>query len=250
MELHSRGKRRTKGQSRSFTAEHFPLGVGAYTVSESTRVIRQRILHELRKDPSVTNRSLQRWAFGRSESTKDYAPIIRGAARVHGDAIFTFVELIELLTIAMFRSIGVSSERIRYAYAAAAEKYGDHPFARENYRSDGIGIFTKLDDPEPEEIVTRQTFSEEILRSILRDVTYADGKAIRFSPLGNDRFVVLDPSIAFGSPVEKTTGVPTSTLDHMVACGEPAASVADWYGTTLRGVRDAIEYEEELRKAA
>ena len=248
-------KRKAKGtrvttKSKRAELERFPLGAGAYTVPESTRLIRQRILRELRKNPEVSNKTLHRWAFGRSESTRDYAPIIRGATKVRGDAIFTFVELIELLTIAIFRSSGVSPLRIRQAYDAATLKYGDHPFARESYRTDGIGVFTKCDDPEPEELTTHQTFSEDVLRSILKDVSYADGKAIRFSPLGDDRLVVLDPRISFGSPVEKQTGVPTSTLDQMAASGESIEAVGDWYGVTLNGVRDAIEYEEELRKAA
>jgi uncharacterized protein (DUF433 family) len=230
--------------------KHFPLGAGAYTVPESTRVIRQRILHELGKQPHVSGRALQRWSHGRIESTKRYAPIIRGTAKVARDTIFTFTELIELLTIAMLWSCGVSPHRIREAYEAASEKYGDHPFARETYRTDGIGVFTKYNDPEPEELVTHQTFSENVLRAILKDVSYLDGTAARFSPLGESRLVVLDPTIAFGAPVEKRTGVPTSTLDLMAASGEPIEAIADWYGVTVAGVRDAIEYEEELRKAA
>jgi uncharacterized protein (DUF433 family) len=245
------GKRsRMRRRADSVHPNRFAFGGGAYTVSESTTVIRERILRELNKRQVVSNRLLQRWAHGRHESTRDYAPLIRGAEKVGKDSVFTFLELIELLTIATFRACGVSAKGVRETYEAAQTKYGDHPFARENYGTDGIGIFTKFDDPEPEEILTHQTFFEGALRSILLDVSYLDGKAATFSPLGDDRLVVLDPKIAFGSPVEKRTGVPTSTLYAMKDSGESLESIADWYGVTVAGVSDALEYEEDLRKAA
>lgn len=230
--------------------ERFGLGVGAYTVSESTRVIRQRVCRELRRTSTVTNQKLRRWAHGRHESTRDYAPYIRGVSKIGKESLFTFLELVEFMAIATFRASGVSPKRIRAAYLEAEKKYGDHPFAREGYRTDGVGIFTKRDDSEPEEFSTRQTFIEEALRSILLDVSYLDGTASQFSPLGNERGVVLDPRISFGIPVERQTGVPTSTLYAMRKSGESVESIADWYGVTVAGVRDAVQYEEELLQAA
>jgi uncharacterized protein (DUF433 family) len=227
------------------------LGVGLYSVSESARVIHERLKREIERHAGkVDSKRLIRWAHGRHELTREYAPIILGPRKVSGSPVFTFTDLIELMTVAAFRARGVSSRAIRSAYERGLEKYGERPFARERYRTDGVGVFTKSGDPESEELSKQQTFFEELVKPILMDVSYLDGKAVRFSPLGTERAVILDPAIAFGEPVDKATGVPTSTLYAMKEYGESAESIADWYEVSVGAVRDAIEYEDSLRKAA
>lgn len=220
-----------------------PLGVGLYSVSESAAVIR----HRVRK--STNNRLLLRWARSRNELEK-FRPIIGPPLLVEGEYLFTFEQLMELMTVAALRARGVTVKAIRRAHERGREKYGDHPFAREGYRTDGIGIFTEVGSAEAEELSRQQTFFEDIIKPILADVSYVDSMAAQFSPLGNDRSVILDPRIAFGSPVDRESGVPTATLYAMSNSGESDESVADWYETSVESVRDAIEYETALRKAA
>lgn len=239
------------GDAATGASKESSLGVGLYSVSESARLIRERLKREFeRHKGKVDSKRLIRWAHGRHELSRQYAPIILGPRKVAGSPVFTFTDLIELMTVAAFRARGVSPRAIRWAYARGLEKYGDRPFAREGYRTDGIGIFTKSDDPESEELSKQQTFFEEFVKPILMDVSYLDGKAIRFSPLGTERAVVLDPAIAFGEPVDKDTGVPTAALYAMKEYGESDESIAEWYEVSVSAVRDAIEYEDSLRKAA
>lgn len=219
------------------------LGVGLYSVSESAAVIRHRVQKE------TTNRRLLRWAHSRTELAK-FKPIIGPPLLVEGEYLFTFAQLMELMTVAALRAKGVTVKAIRRAHERGREKYGNHPFAREGYRTDGIGIFTEEGSEEAEELSRQQLFFEEVIHPILADVSYVDSLAAQFSPLGNERSVILDPRVAFGSPVDKETGVPTATLFAMSNSGESDEAVADWYGVSVTSVRDAIEYETALRKAA
>jgi len=220
------------------------LGVGLYTVSESVSVI------QLRLGDRVDNRVLLRWAQGRRELAKEYGSIIGAPLKIEGNYLFTFSQLIELLTIAAFRSHGVKPRVVRNAYKRALQKFGKHPFAREGYRTDGVYIYTGGDEPASEELSKQQTFFEEIVRPILMDVSYVDGNAVQFSPLGTQRSVVLDPKVSFGAPVDRSSGVSTAVLYAMRHSGESEESVADWYGVNVSAVRDAFEYESSIRKIA
>ena len=106
------------------------------------------------------------------------------------------------------------------------------------------------DEPASEELSKQQTFFEEVVRPILMDVSYVDGNAVQFSPLGTQRSVVLDPKVSFGAPVDRSSGVSTAVLYAMRHSGESEESVADWYGVTVSAVRDAFEYESSIRKNA
>ncbi|HUZ49264.1 MAG TPA: hypothetical protein VMW12_05915 [Candidatus Dormibacteraeota bacterium] len=220
------------------------LGVGLYTVSESVDVISHRL------SGRVDNRLLLRWSKGRREASKDYAAITEAPLKIADTNLFTFVQLIELMTIAALRSKGVKSKAIRLAYAARKERYGDYPFARERFRTDGIGIFPGSDDELMEELSRGQLFFKNVIEPILMDVSYANGCAVTFSPLGSDKSVILDPARAFGSPIDKETGVPTHVLYAMRQSGEAEESVAEWYGVSIKGVRDAVEYESALQLKA
>lgn len=220
------------------------LGVGLYTVSESVGVIRYRL------GDSVDNRLLLRWAQGRKELARMYGSIISAPLKVEGEYLFTFSQLIELLTIAAFRSHGVKPRVIRQAYQRAKDKFGSHPFAREGYRTDGAYIYTSAIQAASEELSKQQMFFEEVVRPILMDVSYVDGNAAQFSPLGTQRSVVLDPKMSFGAPIDRKSGVSTSVLFAMRHSGESEESVADWYGVSIDAVQDAFEYESSVRKIA
>lgn len=220
------------------------FGVGLYTVPESVSVIKYRLGNR------VDGRLLLRWANGRKELAKEYSAIIGAPLEIRGSYLFTFSQLIELLMIAAFRSHGIKPRVIRDAYRRARAKFGEHPFAREGYRTDGVYIYTGSDEPASEELSKQQIFFEEVVRPILMDVSYIEGSAAQFSPLGKDRSIVLDPRLSFGAPVDRSSGVSTAVLYSMRRSGEPEESVADWYGVSVLAVRDAFEYESSVRKIA
>jgi uncharacterized protein (DUF433 family) len=174
-----------------------------------------------------------------------------GVEKVDGEYLFTFPQMIELLTIASFRALGVSHKDIRHTYAQCEQKYGTNPFARLGFRSDGKHIFTAVGEPTSEDLTTRQLFFEDTLGPILQDVSYDSNIANRFDPMGARNAVVIDSNVAFGSPVDRATGVRTSVLHAMKANdpGESNESIADWYGVAPQAVQDAFDYEEGLLAA-
>jgi uncharacterized protein (DUF433 family) len=226
------------------TSDDSLLGVGLYSVPQSAKVISHAL------SGRVEGRLLHRWAQGRREVERNYAPLIGAGRKIDGSDVFTFSELIELLTVAALRLKGVSPNTVRSAYKRLRHLWGDHPFARERFRTDGIGIFPARDDLQLEELSRGQFAIENVVRPILSDVSYVSDRAVEFSPLGLDKSVVLNPARAFGAPINRQTGVPTYVLYSMRDAGESEQEIADWYGVAVDGVRDAIEYETALAQAA
>lgn len=226
------------------------VGVGLYSVSETARVLS----HALGR--RVESKRLHRWTHGRRDALKsmirEYAPVIGVHLKVGGSYLFTFSDLIELFTVAALRYHSISLQTIRLAYQRASELYGEHPFAKQRYCTDGSGIFPSLKeyDGNLEELSRGQLAFEHIVKPLLKNVAYSGESATMFSPLGVDRTVVLDPTRSFGSPINKDSGVPTQVLYEMHQAGEKDEEIAAWYGVPLEGVRDAVEYETALKKAA
>jgi uncharacterized protein (DUF433 family) len=216
------------------------LGVGLYTISDSARIVSQAL------DLHVTRTNLTRWAFGRKSIIKDYAPIITPHLKINDGYLFTFADLIELFTIAALRQHNLPMSTVKFAYKRALEKYGSHPFAKHRFSIDGSGVFA---DADMEELSTGRVAFEEIVRPLLQNVSYTEDIAAMFSPLGTSRSVVLDPERSFGAPINKDAGIPTAVLAGMVSSGEEIDRVADWYGVSIQGVRDAVEYEKLLKAA-
>jgi uncharacterized protein (DUF433 family) len=226
------------------------VGVGLYSVSETARVLS----HALGR--RIESKRLHRWSHGRRDRLKlmirEYAPVIGVHLKVGGSFLFTFSDLIELFTVAALRYHDISLQTIRLAYQRACELYGDHPFAKQRYCTDGSGIFPSLKnhDGNLEELSRGQLAFEQIVRPLLKNVSYSGETATMFSPLGVDRTVVLDPGRAFGSPINKDSGVPTQVLYEMHQAGESDEDIASWYGVPLEGVRDAVEYETALSQVS
>ena len=226
------------------------VGVGLYSVSETARVLS----HALGR--RIESKRLHRWAHGRRDLFKsmvrEYAPVIGVHLKVGGSYLFTFSDLIELFTVAALRYENLSLQTIRQAYERAQELYGLHPFAKQRYCTDGSGIFPLLMnyDGNLEELSRGQLAFEQIVKPLLKNVSYSGESATMFSPLGVERTVVLDPMRSFGCPINRDSGVPTQVLYEMHQAGETDEDIATWYGVPLQGVRDAVEYETALKKAA
>jgi uncharacterized protein (DUF433 family) len=186
-------------------------GVGLYTMPEAARILSCALKQPISRD------RLARWIRGYKykdarATSRTVKPVIGSALARYGANLLTFAELMDLSVIAALRREGLSFPKVRAAY-----ELGQLPF-------------------------------DEVLHALLRNVTYKDGRAVRFSPLGKDRSVVIDPERSFGKPVNRATGIPTASLYHMHLGHESNASIAQWYGVTLDAVSEAIEYESALAK--
>ncbi len=226
------------------------VGIGLYSMPEVSRII------------GVESRKLRRWA-------KEYAHHADGTTRYHvpviarhfgaGDDTLTFLELIELLFVKLFREAGVTMPTIRAASQRFSELFdARYPFTVKRFDTDGQHIFVTLrqetnDQELLQDIAKGQLAFEEVVRPYFHNLDYDDDAFVRrFWPLGHEGRIVLDPRRRFGAPIDAETGIPTAVLYDAVHAGKTGQSieaVAWWFEVPRAAVEVAVRYETFLRAA-
>jgi uncharacterized protein (DUF433 family) len=225
------------------------VGVGLYSFPEAARII------------GVKPEKLRRWAGGyhRPAPANEYLrkPVIARYFE-NGQHILTFLELVELLFVKLFRAEGVPMPVIRKAAEQAGERFGTlYPFAVKRFDTDGRRIFATLQEEARgvrvvEELGKGQLVFDTVVRPFFRKIEYrGDGDALRYWPRDRDGRIVLDPERAFGKPIDAETGVPTKSLYDAVLAGggQRPEVVAEWFGVPLDAVQAAVAYEQSLLAA-
>ncbi|MGD9856911.1 MAG: DUF433 domain-containing protein [Planctomycetaceae bacterium] len=212
------------------------VGIGLYTVPEAARLT------------GAPNAKIMRWLG----ETKCQAGVVRRDSAL--DHTVSFMELMELMFIAMFRKEGVSLQTIRRAADAAARQFGTkHPFAARRFDTDGRDIFITLSKAEcdqqlVQDLARGQLVFEQIIRPFFRKLEYSSAEAIRYWPLEPSGRVVLDPSRRFGQPIDSETGVPTDAIIAALSAGggQDVTEVADWLDIPVEAVQAAITFDRSL----
>ncbi len=225
------------------------LGVGLYSIAEAARII------------GVAPSTLRTWVKTYTNKVHDTTyvrhPVI---VRYFGndEPVLTFVELVELLFVKLFRQAGVKMSVIRKAAERAMERFQTpYPFASQRFDTDGTRIFVTLSDSPSDDVVIEdvllgQRAFEQIVRPFFHHFDYHDNLIVRtFWPRQHSGRVVLDPQRAFGKPIDAETGVPTVALYEAVITNpeDDAASIAQWFAVPVDAVHAAVEYERSLQAA-
>lgn len=154
------------------------LGIGLYSFPEAARII------------VVKPSTLRRWA-------KEYRYTSRRTTYLHqpvgprhlgaNESPLTFVELIELLFVKLFRAEGVSMPAIHKASQRVAQRFGTpYPFAVQRFATDGRYIFATLGEESGNqgmvEDLTRGQFAfDTVIRDLFRKLDYrGNSDALRF----------------------------------------------------------------------
>lgn len=199
----------------------------------------------------VDTRTLKRW-IGEYEGSE---PVFDGASPV-ADTV-TFIELMELMFIGMFREQGVPLQTIRAAADAASKKFQTaHPFCVKQFDTDGKTIFATLIKKEAdkqivEDLAKGQLVFENIIRPFFRKIEYCRSDmdaALRYWPLELSGRVVLDPNRKLGQPIDFETGVPTRVLVDAVnsTTNNDLSEVARWFEVPVDAVEAAVKFERSL----
>jgi uncharacterized protein (DUF433 family) len=225
------------------------VGIGLYTFPEAARII------------GIKPAKLRRWVsqYRRKASGAEYLskPVISRYFR-DDEHVLTFLELVELLFIKLFREDGVSMQVIRKAAEEAARRFDTpYPFAVKRFDTDGHRIFATLREETQEErsvveLGKGQHVFDVVVRPFFRKLEYQDGgDALRYWPRDRDGRVVLDPQRSFGKPIDAETGVPTRALYDAVLAGggQLPEVVAEWFGVPLGAVEAAVAFERSLLAA-
>jgi uncharacterized protein (DUF433 family) len=224
---------------------------GIYTVSEASALI------------GVSQRRVRGWVKGYAGTAR--SPLIDNElgqfGQVSGRIAFSFANLMEMRFIKLFEDAGVKSSHIRSIFGEARRiLHHPHPLAtREFFRTDGIKIVDEITLQHGMLLYDLKSKNYEIgtlvLTTLMDDIVYdAHGIARSWYPRREIApNVVLHPRLAFGRPVLRDSAIPTKTLaDAVKAEGGIKASnvVALWYDVPNRQVREAVRFEDVLRKAA
>lgn len=226
------------------------LSTGFYSPSDAARLVR------------VSPARIRGWVEGYNGVTTK--PIITNQIdRVDDRIALSFVNLIESLFIAQFSRHGIHVRSLR-AMADEAKKLfnNPHPFATQHvFRTDGQTVFAEIIETVGDKKLTKLynlkqhnfAFRDMLIEAFHEQVVYGpEGYAHLWYPR-KKRYpnVLINPHVAFGKPVMKDSGIPTVTLyDAYFAEHKDADEVAKWYKTTAESVREAVNFERHLAKAA
>jgi uncharacterized protein (DUF433 family) len=223
------------------------IGTGVYSVPQAAKLV------------DVPAASIRRWMFGYKYKQADGASAHRAANvtpsladAVEEHKILTFKDLIEIHFVDAFLRHGVSWNTIKVAAARARDiTEDDHPFATNQFFTDGETIFTEVKssakDTELMDLKQGQLAFRRILKQSLRAKLDLGPTGVeRWWPLGKSRPVVLDPERQFGQPITKEEGVPTAVLAMSYAAMGTIDRVARWYDVERKAVRAAVELEKRL----
>lgn len=222
------------------------VGKGLYSAREAARLT----------GVPVTN--LRRWIFGYQSKGKSYEGLWERT--VDESDTIGFHDLLELKLVYAFRKHGLSIPVIREAARIARDEFGEYPFSRQQFHTDGEALFVEaannVDDLRLIDIIKKQYVVDQVYRpSFLESVDFSEsGGAERWYPVHNEepekgKVIVLDPQRSFGKPILKDSGVPTRILYEAYRFNDPVDIAAN-YNISVQDVEQAVLYETRLQAAA
>jgi uncharacterized protein (DUF433 family) len=171
-------------------------------------------------------------------------------------APLSFINLIEAhVLLALRRTHMLPMQKIRTATEWLKNHYGiEHPLAELDRETDGIDVFIRESDhivsaSRRGQIAIREALSQ-YLKRIERDPNCVP---IRFFPLTYDaspKTVVMDPAVAYGRPVIKSTRITTLMIFERYSGGESLIDIAEDYDLKMSTVEEALRCEIDQRVAA
>jgi len=222
------------------------IGVGLYTPAEAGSLLRIPVL------------KISRWLKGHSTKKKSYDPLWTPEIDLGDDRLFLgFRELMEVRVADAFISAGVSAMKVRKAISVARDTIGfDYPLSSARFRTDGREIFLQIIevDEKGEErerllnLFRKQYEFKSVIDPILKTMEFGeDGTPVLWWPEGRKAKIVVDPSRAFGQPIDAVSSVPTAIL-AAAAKQEGVRGTAIAYDVPLSSVHRAVSFERSLEQ--
>ncbi len=119
-----------------------------------------------------------------------------------------------------------------------------HPLSSGKMKADFAKAY--VDDEDLEEATTAQLVFEDLVRPFLKDLRFAEMRAVSWQPFEN---VIIDPTRSSGRPLVKDYFVPTATLARVARATSPSNAAA-WYEVSEEAVATALRYEQSLDERA
>ena len=223
------------------------LNAGLYSVPEAARLTRISV--------GKVRRWLKGYDFRSGTSVRHSDAVWQGELKpIENKLALSFRDLLELRFVDAFIRAGVSWKTMRRAHGRAQEELQTtHPFCSNRISTDGKSILMRQAKEDGDEallnLVTQQREFTKIVQEFLKELEFS-GEDIIWWPLGKGRQIIVDPRRNFGQPTVVKSGVPATALARSVKANSSVDEVARWYEVQRDEVRDAVEFEESLAKAA
>ena len=221
------------------------IEAGIYTIPEAAELV------------NAPQPAVRVWVEGH---TGKQDPVIDNQlGRVGGKTAVSFANLMELRFIARFVAAGVHLREIRKIMREASETLKHpHPFAtRTIFKTDGKKIVAEIARRYGLELIydlkTRNyEMPTVVMKTFKEDVIFdPNGEMAAWRPRAKIApNVIVHPRIAFGRPVLDRSHIPTATLAKAMKVEGSERFVADIFEVPKAHVRQAVQFEKELRKAA
>ena len=222
-----------------------PRGLPAYTVVE--------VAHYLGL-PKIT---LRRWVRGQRYSGQQGWS--RFAALIHppedGQGHLSFVNLTEAYVLsAIRRRHSIPLQKVRLALDCLEQQFASaHPLAEIQFQTNGVDLFAERLGQLINVSQRGQLAMRDLMREYLHRVERNEaGQAVRLflltrtGLLDQPRFVVIDPSLAFGRPALASYGIPTAAIADRYKAGDSMDPLAADYGCVVEAIEEAIRCELQL----
>jgi uncharacterized protein (DUF433 family) len=223
-------------------------GVGAYTIPEAARLL------------GMTSTRLRRWLYGYEyDGGEGVQPALwRPQYDIENDGqLIGFRDLIEARIVDALRRAGFGLPTIRSCIINARDLLGDeHPFSTTAFKTDGRKLFLDIagsvEDPIMYDLRSRQRVFRDVVLPSLSGLDFGPEVAERWWLVPGKRTIVADPERSFGQPIIAKSGLLTSRVVQEVKAEGTPERVAKLYELSVRAIRDALRFEQELqlRKAA
>jgi uncharacterized protein (DUF433 family) len=222
------------------------IGIGVYTPREASRLL------------GIGAGKLRRWVHGHIARGRSYEPLWRSEVDLGDEKVYLgFRDIMEARVVDGLIKLGLSAQRIRTAIDLAKAELGeDRPLSTHRFKTDGRHIFMHVIEADEEgaererllNLFSRQYEFKQIIDPLLKAVDFDDsGVPHLWWPLGRAAKVVVDPTRAFGQPIEQSSSVPTKVLVNLAKHNGPALA-ARCYDVTESAVRRAIHFEASVER--
>jgi uncharacterized protein (DUF433 family) len=228
------------------------IGVGSYTSPEAARL--------LRTTPLNVNRWLRGYTYKRSGEARQIPPLwTTQHVSVEDHLEIGFRDLIELRFVKAFIDAGVGllaiSNCLEYARECAKD---DRPFSTRRFQTDGRTIFlesiervgNQIDEPKLLDLKKKQYAFKQVIERTFKDLDIEDDAVARWRPFHGKKSIIIDPGRSFGQPIASEYGVPTVALADAVEAEGSVEDVARIFDVPVSVIRDAVQFETDLKRAA
>lgn len=161
----------------------------------------------------------------------------------------SYLELIEVAVVSIFRKLGLSLKSIRKARQYLAQTFNSqYPFTEYKFKTDGFHVLLNLQQFELDEDMrlivadkSGQLAWEQIMEDRLLEFDYEFELALKWHLRGRNSLVVIDPRVAFGAPT--VSGLPTWVLKGRAQAGESINDIKEDFQIDEVAIRQGLEFE-------